>query len=66
MMKMKRNKKRRANGTGTIYRANDRYVGQLTIGRHDDGRLIRKSFSDKTKLGVIKKMNAYKEELKKN
>ncbi|WP_422487328.1 hypothetical protein [Gudongella sp. DL1XJH-153] len=63
MKMMIKNKKRRANGTGTIYRSQDNWVGQITIGRHDDGRLIRKSFTDKTKLGVIKKMEAYRTEM---
>ncbi len=49
----------KANGEGTIYKTENGYRGQITIGLDDNGKLIRRSFRGKTKKEVSKKINDY-------
>ncbi len=53
---------KKSNGEGTIYHQKDknRWRGALTIGRNDEGKLIRKQFYGKTKKEVLDKMTDYK------
>lgn len=42
--------KKRSNGEGSYYQRPDRtWVHQITLGRKEDGTLIRKSFKSRTK-----------------
>ena len=42
--------KRRSNGEGSYYQRPDRtWIHQITLGRKEDGTLIRKSFKGRTK-----------------
>lgn len=51
---------RRGHGEGTIYQRSDGYwIGQITIGRNDEGKQERKTFSGKTEKEVIAKRNEY-------
>lgn len=53
---------KKSNGEGTIYHQKDknRWRGALTIGRNEEGKLIRKQFYGKTKKEVLDKMTDYK------
>lgn len=52
-------RRRRANGEGTIYRrADGRYVGQLTMGRKADGQLYRRTVYGRTRGEVVQKLQA--------
>lgn len=53
---------KKGNGEGTIYHQKDknRWRGALTIGRNEEGKLIRKQFYGKTKKEVLDKMTDYK------
>lgn len=57
-------KRSKANGEGTIYKYEKNgktyYRGMLTLGRNEDGKLIRKSFNSTKKQDVINKMAEYK------
>ena len=45
--------KRRSNGEGSFWQITDRtWVHQITLGRKEDGSLIRKSFKGRTKPSV--------------
>ena len=49
--------KSRGNGDGTIYKSEKRgWVGQITLGKGVDGRLIRKTAYAKTRAGVKEKL----------
>ncbi len=50
--------KKRANGEYAVYKnkANGNYRGQVTVGRDENGKLIRKSATGKTQLEVIDKL----------
>lgn len=51
---------KKANGEGSISKYRDGWRGQLTIGRDDEGKLIRKVFYGKTKKEVDLKLQEYK------
>lgn len=50
---------KRGNGEGSIYydKSRDRWIAQYICGVRDDGKVIRKSVSAKTKPEIIKKLN---------
>ena len=50
---------KRGNGEGSIYydKSRDRWIAQYICGVRDDGKVIRKSASAKTKPEIIKKLN---------
>lgn len=56
--------RKKGNGEGSIYKYQKNgityYKGQLTIGRNEEGKLIRKSFNSKKKQDVINAMTEYK------
>lgn len=52
-------KRAKDNGEGIIYKDKNGYRGQFTVGRSADGSYIRKSFSGKTKIEVLKNKEAY-------
>ncbi len=50
--------KKRANGEGSVYKRKDgKWVGQITVGRYDDGRLKRKTVYGNVKKEVNQKLN---------
>lgn len=51
---------KKANGEGSISRYNNGWRAAITLGRDDNGKLIRKQFYGKTKLEALSKMNEYK------
>lgn len=56
--------KKRANGEGSFYQLKNRtWVCQITLGRHSDGRLNRKSFSGRTRAICTEKRDLYLVEL---
>jgi len=54
--KKKKKKSKRGNGEGTIYEYKKGYAAQLTIGRDDNGKLIRKTVYGKTREQVNDKL----------
>ena len=57
-------KGKRANGEGSIYKqSNGLWRGIISVGFKDDGSILRKTFSGKTKTEVISKINAYKSDM---
>jgi integrase len=60
-----RQKKRRKFGEGTIYwdAKAERYIGQMTIGRREDGKAIRKSVYGKDSKEVVDKISKIKKDL---
>lgn len=55
---------RRSNGEGSIYRrSNGTWVGTISFGRDENGGLKRKSFSGKTKIELLTKMNEFRSSL---
>ena len=51
---------KKANGEGSISKYGNKWRGQLTIGRDENGKLIRKAFYGKTKKEVDLKLQEYK------
>ena len=52
---------KKANGEGSIHRReNGTWRGLITIGYNENGSLKRKSFSGKTKLEVLKKIEEFR------
>jgi len=51
---------KKSNGEGSINRYKNGWRASLTIGRNNDGKLIRKQFYGKTKSEVMKKLDEYK------
>lgn len=51
---------KKANGEGSINKYKNSWRATLTVGRDDNGKLIRKQFYGKTKIEAINKMNDYK------
>ncbi|SHJ99271.1 Site-specific recombinase XerD [Hathewaya proteolytica DSM 3090] len=52
---------RKSNGEGTIYKKdNGTWRGQVTVGYKEDGTLKRKSFTGKTKIEVVHKMDEFR------
>ncbi|TCL40036.1 site-specific recombinase XerD [Anaerospora hongkongensis] len=47
--KKKKKKTKRGNGEGTIYEYKNGYAAQITVGRNDEGKLIRKTVYGKTR-----------------
>ena len=55
---------KRGNGEGSIYQRKDgRWMGSITTGRNENGKVVRKTVYGKTKQEVIKKMDSIKHEL---
>lgn len=55
---------KRSNGEGSVYKRKDgRWMGSMSIGRNDEGKIIRKTVYGKTKKEVILKMDNTKHEL---
>lgn len=55
---------KRSNGEGTIYqRKNGTWAGMLTIGRDENGKLKRLSFSGRTRKEVVEKLTTARAEL---
>lgn len=51
---------RQSKGRGTIYQREDGYwIGQITTGRNEFGKQIRKTFSAKSEAEVVAKINEY-------
>lgn len=48
--------KKRGNGEGSIYKVGNKWKGAIIIGRSEDGKLKRKTFTGKTKEEVQRKM----------
>lgn len=51
---------KKANGEGSISRYKNDWRSTITLGRNEDGELIRKQFYGKTKLEALNKANEYK------
>ncbi len=51
---------KKSNGEGSINRYKNGWRASLTIGRENDGKLVRKQFYGKTKSEVIRKLDEYK------
>lgn len=51
---------KKANGEGSINKYKNGWRSTITLGRDDDGKLIRKQFYGKTKIETLSKMNEYK------
>lgn len=51
---------KKANGEGSINKYGNRWRATLTLGRDDDGKLVRRQFYGKTKTEALNKMNDYK------
>lgn len=56
----KAKKSRRANGEGSVYQKNGRWLGYITTGKKQNGSLERAYFSGTTKREVLEKMDAFK------
>ena len=59
--------RKKGNGEGSIYKYKKNgvtyYKGQLTIGRNEEGKLIRKSFNAKKREDVVNAMTNYKSQM---
>lgn len=62
--KSKRKAPKKSNGEGSINRYKDGWRSTVTVGRDDDGKLIRKQFYGKTKQEAIDKADEYKNKYK--
>lgn len=51
---------KKANGEGSINKYKNGWRSTITLGRDDNGKLIRKQFYGKTKIETLTKMNEYK------
>jgi integrase len=51
---------KKSNGEGSINKYKNGWRATLTLGRDDDGKLVRKQFYGKTKTEALKKMDDYK------
>lgn len=60
-----KNNNRRANGEGSITfdAERERYIGRITVGRDESGRLIRKKFVGRTRTEVLRRMDAARRSL---
>lgn len=60
-------KKKRGAGEGSIsQRPDGRWVGRLSLGKNAQGKRVQKSVYDKTQAGVIKKLDALKQQARLN
>ena len=55
----------KSNGEGSINRYKNGWRATITVGRGDDGKLIRKQFYGKTKNEALHKAEIYKEKSRK-
>lgn len=62
--KAKKKAIKKANGEGSVNRYKDGWRATVTVGRDDDGKLIRKQFYGKTKQEALNKADEYKHNYK--
>lgn len=63
---MSRPVKKKSNGECSVYynKANNNWRGQITVGRDENGRILRKSVTGKTKSEVLEKLNQIKYDIR--